>query len=234
MNPKFTIIVMAAALLALGNPPKAQESTEIHSEELRYVGDVIGKSEYGDKVNDVSKKWKVAPKFALIESDDEQRAMVEKTIRHINASMPRDMKITWAESEDKANIKMHFAPSTKFAELGKKYGIKPKISNGYFHVWWDGNYNIYKSIVFIATDRLDGQPIQLKHCILEEIVQVLGPIGDTEHFPHSVFYEDKNKKVYGTATHLSELDKKLLRFLYNHVPAGSEQTEIGYLMSKHW
>ncbi len=221
------------ALLGTTDLVSGQEET-ISRNELRFVGEVLGKSEYGDKKNDVAKKWKVAPKLHVVTGTEPQIKLVKKTIRRINRVLPAANKIIPVETTKEATIRMYFVPSTKFVEVGKTYGITPKISDGYFQVWWDGNHHINRALIMLATDKLADRPISFKHCVLEEIVQTLGPIGDTKYFPHSVFFEDKNRGVYGTATQLSELDQKTLRFLYEHVPAGSEQTEIGYLMSKHW
>lgn len=48
--------------------------------------------------------------------------------------------------------------------------------------------------------------------------------------------KDRNKLLlrFGTATRLAPIDRKLITFLYEHVPAGSEAVEVGQLFEKHW
>ena len=102
---------------------------------------------------------------------------------------------------------------------------------GLFRVRWNRNYEIQRATILLD-DRLAGK--RLKHFVLEEIVQCLGPAGDSHEFPGSVFYEDLPVKEYGTATRLTSLDCQTLQFLYNHVPPGTTAIELGALIERHW
>jgi hypothetical protein len=97
---------------------------------------------------------------------------------------------------------------------------------------WNSDYEIEKATVLIASDKLSGR--RLQHFVLEELTQSLGLAGDSNRFEDSVFFENSPEKKYGSAVEFSTLDRQLIRFLYEHVPAGTPPVELGVLLERHW
>ena len=137
------------------------------------------------------------------------------------------------KSDESATLKVHFVALEDFASVADQYGFTVEEGNyGFFKIWWNEKFVIDRAVVLIAEDRLRGNSLQ--HMVLEEIAQSLGPAGDSNRFPESVFYEDRATRKYGRATRLSKLDRKTLRFLYEHVPTGAPAIEVGVWMAHHW
>lgn len=73
-----------------------------------------------------------------------------------------------------------------------------------------------------------GEPYSISftnHNVLEETTQVLGPGADSPRYPDSIFYEVDG--VSGTVTELSDIDRAVLRFLYDpRIFAGDTFEEV--------
>lgn len=235
-------MMLLFALCPLTSAMAQSSSTEIANDELRFVGQVLATVEYGPRTHDRAKKWGQAPLLRIVDATESQRQLVIATARHINGALPSQYQLRWDKlpidpnQREEGVIRLHFCDVADFKSLSERYGFAaaPDENDGYIRVWWDHRMQIQSAVIFLAQDRLANRRIVREHTVLEELVQSLGPLGDSSFYPHSVFYEDKEKDVFGTATRLSELDKRTLRFLYTHVPSGAHATEIGFLMSKHW
>ncbi|MGE3805047.1 MAG: DUF2927 domain-containing protein, partial [Gemmataceae bacterium] len=101
---------------------------------------------------------------------------------------------------------------------------------GYFHLSWNGKFELTKAYVLIAKDKLEGK--KLRHFLLEEITQSLGPASDSPAFPDSIFFQ--NGADGGNAERLSDLDQKLLRFFYNHLKPGAKADDVRAALKTHW
>ena len=201
---------------------------------LLFVGDVLTKNEYEVKNGGRVVRWKQAPTLSVFGDQDRHRPVVAQTLREINRAMPENLQITQLEDEDDAAlIKLYFIKLDSFEEIAKQNGFDAVAGNrGLFYITWDRNFEIKSSVVLIAEDKLSGK--SLSHFVLEEVTQSMGLSGDSKRFPKSVFYENQPLFRYGTATRLAPIDRKLIRFLYEHVPAGSVPIEVGQLYEKHW
>lgn len=213
-----------------------QESSgqEIPSKVARFVGEVLVGHEY-DNQDLVAMKWDRSPQLSLFGASPAETRVVKSCVRKINSALEEtDIQIEMLDAEDDdATLKVYFAPLAQFREIAKKEGIAYFDNNdGYFFVRWKRKYAIDSAVVLLASDRMEGN--QLKHFAMEEITQSLGLPGDSKHFKDSLFYESIAEDDFGSATNLSRLDAKLLRFLYQKVESGSHPVEVGILMEKHW
>ena len=227
------LCVFATVVFPFGNSKGlAQEATD--RETLLFVGDVLTKTEY--KVTNGGRvvRWKEAPTLSTFGDQDRHQPVVTQTLREINRAMPENLQVTQLKDEDDAAlIKLYFIKLDAFEEIAKQHGFETVAGNrGLFYITWDRDFEIKSSVILIAEDKLSGK--SLSHFVLEEVVQSMGLGGDSKRFPKSVFYEDETRFRYGSATRLAPIDRKLIRFLYEHVPAGSVPIEVGQLFEKHW
>ena len=119
------------------------------------------------------------------------------------------------------NAKITFAPLDEL----KKYEPHIMPDNwGFFYVNWDGNFQITKANIVIATDK----PTQLErnHLIREELTQSLGLMQDSDKYSDSIFYIE-----WTDTQNYSELDKALIAQLYDPaVRAGMTRAELAEII----
>jgi hypothetical protein len=101
-------------------------------------------------------------------------------------------------------------------------------NDGIFWTWWDDSYALTKTRIFIAQDHLyDGE---LRPLLLEEVGQSLGPQNETSDYSESITYQSTESSHLS----LSEIDQKLLRFLYAHVNSGEDDTAFESAFVQFW
>ena len=202
---------------------------------IRFVGDVLVGTEYGSSIEDqVCVRWETRPRLSTFGEGSHHPTIVQKTVDEINGCLPVNRQIEILQPNDStASIKLYFVPLKEFERLAKQEGfIVSSTDWGVFYLQWNDAYEIDSAIVLIANDKLRGR--RLTHFVLEELTQSMGLAGDSSRFEESVFFENARDKKFGTALELSRLDRKLIRFLYEHVPAGTPPVELGVLLERHW
>lgn len=201
---------------------------------LLFVGDVLTKTEYEVTGGRRVVRWEQAPTISVFGDQDRHAPVVAQTLREINRAMPEHLQVTQLADEDEsALIKLYFVKLESFGDIGKQHGFDVVAGNrGFFFVKWNRKFELVSATVLIAEDKLSGR--SLSHFVLEEVVQSMGLGGDSKRFPKSIFYENAVLFRYGSATRLAPIDRKLIGFLYQHVPAGSVPIEVGQLFEKHW
>lgn len=212
----------------------ALAQADANRETLLFVGDVLTKAEYIGVDGNRVVKWKQSPTLSAFGDRDRHRSVVAATVREINRALPADIQIKRLDDDDPtASIKIYFTQQKSFDEIAKQYNFDVVAGNrGFFYVKWNGQFEIQEAIILIAEDKLAGPA--LRHYVLEETVQSLGLCGDSKRFATSIFYEDAAQGQFGSATRLTTIDRKLVRFLYDHVDPGSVPIEVGQLFEKHW
>lgn len=150
----------------------------------------------------------------------EDSLYVNNAITQLNAlEIPIKLQIT--RDTLKANLRMYFG---SFTYLEEKLDIKSyPMFRGYGHISYD-SFTIKSGHIGIANNSSVYSRIQTKSdtlmirksIILQELAQTLGVVGDSWLRHKSSFFEGVNK-----APCLSEIDKKVLRLLYEpSVPSG--------------
>lgn len=240
MRSSFTtwcvILGMSLATVIFFPPLQASGLAQVakNRKTLLFVGDVLTKTEYALTGGNRVVRWEKRPTISVFGDQDRHPSVVKATVREINRAMPEKRQLLQLPDEDEdALIKLYFVKLESFQEIADQYDFQVVSGNrGFFFLKWNHKHELQEAIVLIAEDRLTGKTLQ--HFVLEEVVQSLGLGGDSKHFPKSVFYENKLLLRFGTATRLTPIDRKLISFLYDHVPAGSEAVEVGQLFEKHW
>lgn len=115
------------------------------------------------------------------------------------------------------DIEIHFVPGSQFQSIEPNYIAG---NDGFFYFWWNGNSEIYRSRILI--DSKKNSPQERCHLIREELTQSMGLARDSNSYPDSIFYS-----VWGSTNFYSELDKSLIKMLYNtSVPLGADEAQV--------
>ena len=89
--------------------------------------------------------------------------------------------------------------------------------------------SIFDAVVLISTDLRDTE---IRSFVLEELTQSLGPTNDSALVRNSIFFETAYD--WSNVPKLSNLDKKLLRFLYGHLRPGDRATDVRAAFDRYW
>ncbi len=215
-------------------PLPAMAQPNLDTQTIRFVADVLCGTEFGENGEKLCSRWAKAPTLSTFGSGSHHPTVVANVINQINGCLPVQLQIKLLDPNDTAaDIKIYFVPLKDFGSVAKENGFEYISNNlGFFEVRWNGNYEIVRANVLIADDKLRGR--RLHHFLLEEVTQSLGLAGDSKRFRDSIFYEDPSKNEFGNATQFSELDRKLIRFLYANVEPGTQPVELGVQLARHW
>ena len=142
------------------------------------------------------------------------------------------MRYTISKKKRKNELRIYFAKSSKFPELGKKerVDIHDNVDGFAALTWNTASKVIEKAAVFIATEKSSGT--FQRHIILEELTQTLGLMGDNSVYPESVTYS--RGRDQGKAGTLGAMDIKALKLIYLHLKAGDGALQTGIQFSRYW
>ena len=146
----------------------------------------------------------------------------------IETDLPSDGRFQTADGQ----IFVFFASRQQFDSLAKINGI-PKIPSAYFAVnarFRNERKEIERAAAFIPND--EQYRDRIRHFVVEELTQCLGPCRDSPVFPGSIFYE--SPESHGTAVELSPLDKRILMLLYERCLPGDSGDEIRRRVISEW
>jgi hypothetical protein len=136
-----------------------------------------------------------------------------------------------ADGDPTAKIKVFYAAQAEFPSIGTDNGFTYVEGNaGYFHAFWNSDFEIDRVFVLLASDKLSGD--SLRHFTFEELTQSFGPARDSDLYSDSVFFADGSDG--GSATQLSGLDRKLVTFLYTQLRPGDDQLKVQRAFDQHW
>ena len=211
-----------------GNAP-----AQIEPARLNFIQDVLFQTEYWATPNRHCKRWVTGPRLSVFGSQDRHPKVVENVVKQLNSCLPDNKQIKILSPDDQeATLKLYFVKQNEMRKLAEKNEFEfDSLNWGYFYSWWNPNYEIERSLVMIAEDKLSGY--RLHHFVLEEVTQALGFPGDSHRFTDSVFYEDRDKREYGKATRLSNHDRQLIQFHYRYNKPGDIPIQVGLNIAKY-
>lgn len=226
------LLALTATLLIVAAGCRSDADRSVADPVLRWVEGVTLGPEFGGG-GKVCSRWVTAPTLSVFGGGDVQRKVVEDVLAHLNETLAETpiKKVELLPPDDEsASVRVYFAPLAEFPSLAKKHNFKYVEGNwGYFWTFWRNN-EINRAYVLLATDKLRGDT--LRHFALEEITQTLGLMNDSPESPDSVFYSKWGDG--GGAQQLSELDRKLIVFFYNHVRPGDGPAQVRAAYREHW
>lgn len=158
-----------------------QRNQEIAS----YFGEICIGSEY-EWIIPVTHKFKTKAKLFVVKdsSYSEQIKFIKKVLSEFNRLPTDGFSITLTDDSASANIHLYLSSNNP---LPKQKKAENDVLFGQFLVTWKNLY-ITDALIFIDTSR----PLnQQKSAILEEIVQSLGFMKDTDFYMNSIFYQYK-------------------------------------------
>ncbi len=224
-KPAGLILILLYLAGGAGPSAQAQSSDEI----ARWVEEVTLGPEYGGS-GKVCSRWVKTPKLSVFGATSEQQEVVASSLAHLNetlANTPIKRIELLSPNDSGANILVYFAPLRELPRLAKKHGFEYVEGNwGFFWTFWN-RHRINRAIVLLASDKLRGK--LLRHFTLEEITQSLGLLNDSSIFSDSIFYARQSNTQY-----LSERDKRLIIFFYNHIQPGAKLRDVQGKFKKHW
>lgn len=206
----------------------AKDSTE---KEMAFAQTVLLGTEYGGDGRIIS-RWKRSPTLSVFGGSADDAELIEEIVGEINQAMaPSKVQINIVRPGDtRASFKIYLVPKTEFYEIARQYNFQYVENNdGYFHIKWNGWHQISQAIVLIR-DSLKGR--ERRHFMFEEITQAMGLASDSNLYRNSIFYAKPGNG--GRAKGLSDLDKRLIHFLYNYLEPGDTQDDLLQAFHAHW
>jgi hypothetical protein len=177
-------------------------------------------SSFGWQSNMVKKYTKPVRVYIDNRSKIDRRSQVRRFVRSLPRSI-RGLDIAIVNSPAKANYRIYIVDKARYKETVRKdvYGKRVMSVPGRCLVRVvSGPGGIKRSDAVIVAD--DGTFL-FKRCLVEEVLQGLGPVNDNSGLTHSVF-NDTSKHV-----NFTKHDRYILNMLYNpKIKAGMSEREV--------
>lgn len=216
------IIGVVSAVLWLGAPPDFRRERE-----YQFVYDALLTREYGDQGPTVA-RWIAPVTFAVRSENQNFKPKVRAIVNQLDGVIgPGFLRMSdgpnaavWIYVEDRLTV------TTILDRKGVKY---PPEFTGYLNADSSDKSVIMGAYILVVSDLSDEE---ISATLIQEITQSLGPMGDSPVFPESVMYETATER--SRATSLAPIDRKLLRFLYQHLNPGDDEAAVRAAFDRHW
>jgi len=116
-------------------------------------------------------------------------------------------------------------------ELARRHNaqVPSHAADGWFTIIWNLHYELTRAVVFIDPT-LDEH--WLRHTVLEEMFQSLGPSNDSGRIRDSLVFE--GGLSVGSHTRLARVDEQVLSLLYHDLQPGDTARDIERAMLRSW
>lgn len=190
---------------------------------------VMLSAEYGgaNRLARSIKKYNNTVRFAVINHATKNR---RPAVRHFVSDLRKKvkgLKVTFVSNKDRANFRIHVVDQAQYASVMRKHVLKNKNARvrGQCYVRAIlGKNGIQATDVVIVSDR---DEFTFNRCLVEEVLQGLGPLADKGHKAYSVF---------NTASQHSSFtlhDRVLMNALYDpRIRAGMSKAQVKKLISQ--
>jgi hypothetical protein len=177
-------------------------------------------SSFGWQSNMVKKYTKPVRVYIDNRSKIDRRSQVRRFVRSLPRSI-RGLDVAIVSSPAKANFRIYIVDKARYKETVRKdvYGARSMRVLGRCLVRVvSGPGGIKRSDAVIVAD--DGDFL-FKRCLVEEVLQGLGPVNDNPGLTHSVFND--NSQHFSFTKH----DRYILNMLYNpKIKAGMREEDV--------
>jgi hypothetical protein len=177
-------------------------------------------SSFGWQSNMVKKYTKPVRVYIDNRSKIDRRSQVRRFVRSLPRSI-RGLDVAIVSSPAKANFRIYIVDKARYKETVRKdvYGARSMRVLGRCLVRVvSGPRGIKRSDAVIVAD--DGDFL-FKRCLVEEVLQGLGPVNDNPGLTHSVFND--NSQHFSFTKH----DRYILNMLYNpKIKAGMREEDV--------
>jgi hypothetical protein len=229
---------MVPLALAAAAPPEPDQPND----ELLWAEDIVVRPNYILKADDSGARlWEAAPRLAVIGGTAAQRKTVTEVVEDLNTTL-KETPIRGIElvkpNDPTATLKVHLVKKSQLPTLAHGYGASPEVVKLMVKEKWGmySHHNPSRRNKFVLQGGVAlhaSEPEHagsLRHDILFQLTFVLGLANTSVRFEDSVFFHRKDH--WSGAEHLSERDRKLVIWFYNHVPPGT--TAIDKLYQEFW
>ena len=177
-----------------------------------------------------TQKWIEPPGLIVMSGRESDKALVAAIVGQVNGALADASIHLHKTNLEKARIRIYFAPADQFHVIAAENGFDYFDGGvGYTGTWADSRHRIRAALVMIA-DHLTGPERQAT--VLQEICHAIGLTGHAPYFPASALFERSG--TGSTATELAWIDRRLIRFLYEHVWPGSREGVLHAVFDRHW
>lgn len=205
------LLLLAGLLLVACNQPTTPEEDDpkenppgsgyYSEEEIDYFMEIALGSEYGSP--EVVKKWtrdlRVTLKGAPTPADS---STMETVVDELNDLVGNQVQLVFDNRNP--NVTAWFVP----VDSMENYNTNYKPGNwGYFYIWWNSSYQIYRAQILIGTDK--PSQTERSHLIREELTQSLGLMNDSDEYPGSIFQAEWTR-----VQEYTDLDSTIIEMLY--------------------
>lgn len=170
-------------------------------------------------------RWAALPKLRLNSDDPELGKFAEAAFNEV-------CQITGLKpGPGELTAEIHIGPHEKMKKLVTKEKESINIREGAsYYVFWDEKHQVERTLILLSMDKFDKDVC--RHYIINYMLQTFG-LGD---FTKELKPEDGSPLSwdYSGAQTMSPLDRKMLEFLYKHVPCGADRSDLRSLFRKHW
>jgi len=188
----------------------SDDNTTNSKEAQEYFEEICLKDEFGNKYSEVFKTEHDVKIFVEGSTPDYMITELQDIVNDLNELIdPIELEIVSNKSE--ANTFIYLGSAQGFHTLNPK--ITHNLTNkwGYFETRTNIKTNVTKAYIFVDMVNTGDKTVAQRSVLREELTQSLGFTNDSEKYPNSIFYQHGN-----TVTEFSDLDKEIIRMLYNN------------------
>lgn len=228
---KFTLatgcLILAAGLAVhwFGLPPDIRRERE-----FQFVYDTLLTREGGDLTSVVA-RWVSPVTFAFrSDNNDALSSQVVEILRELDRVVGPNF-VSFTSSPDAA-VWVYVESRLVVKTMMERRSWAPSTSGpgaAFFNVRMNEDWEIIDGFVMVDAEQ---SPWAVSTGLIQELTQVLGPMGDSPVFPESVMYETAAGGSYTTS--LAPIDRKLLRFLYRYLKPGDDEAAVRAAFDKYW
>ncbi len=191
--------------------------------DIEYFKDVTLRSEFGNDVNRI-RKWRKNVNY-YISGVPSLELLLELDRIVAELSTMIDIELIEVDDESDSNFHIFFGSGEDYA-ANIQAGASEFVDDnwGLFWGYWNADFEMTRATMYVDMFRTLGIDDQ-KHLLREEFTQALGMWNDTSKYPGSMFHTS-----YGFTTEYLEIDREVIRTLYNpRVVVGMTDIDIDLL-----
>jgi hypothetical protein len=203
------VAVLSVFLLYSCSPDEEEPLNAYDKSVVVYFKEVALGFEFGT-ASPVTRKW-VTPMKIFIGGNPSADVLDElnEIVSEVNVLATDGFEISITTDTLQSNCYLFFGSGTNFAKVYPPSANHVGSNWGLFYVNWTGTNNLNRAVVYVDIVRATDAETR-NHLLREELTQSLGFGKDSFLYSESIFQSD-----WTTTTEYAEIDRDLIRLLYN-------------------